>query len=423
MAASDDVRPVRWSRLLGVLIAAFLVVEAGAQAFFVNWTGKPYGSIFLYNWSPYGLVRNNPELTGNFIISRDGFREMRTYEVAKPANTFRVLLMGGSVLYSGSAPVNALPGYVPSDSTISQYLAAELKADPAFAGVNVEVINAGVNFNRIIEVSTAYLGEYIKWNPDVVIVFGSANNFSRALRAGDVDGRLTELQQRHPWHMEFDRLANEHTVAATIEVIFRQTVDASASLAIVHKALTRTLIENDPLARLAMNFKVEKRFPDTPEKPLASREEEARHFNIYASYASAIIGAARRSGQEPAFVWEYHLGDLGGVKPMSAEELSLYPAVKRPQYEIDADLRARDRWLAFMAGEGVVGVDPLPQIKQSPQTVFTDYLHYTSGGNAVVAKATHQQLRGMLTDALARSRAPRAAPAPADAQAVADPVG
>jgi hypothetical protein len=400
MAVSDAPAPPRWGRILGVLAAIFLVLEAGAQGYYFRWTGRPYGSVFLYLWSPYGLVRNNPNLTGNFSISPQGFREVRAYDRVKPPNTFRVMLMGGSVLYSGSTPVNSL-GYVQSDKTISQYLTARLRADPAFRGVNVEVINTAVNYNRITEVSTAYLGDYIKWNPDVLVVFGSVNNFPKALRQGEWEEGQTALQVDHPWRLEFDRLVNEWSVASTIEAAFRQAVNASAALAFFHKAMERSIIENAPFERFAVGEA--RRL--APPRPLAPEADEDSYLNLYGSYADAMIAATRRANTDIAFVWEYHLGDLGGRKPMSAEERRLYANVKRDADDTAYDQRTHAKWAAMLGREGVPTVDPLQAICSTTGTVYNDYVHYTANGNDVVAGALYQQLRAAMVRKLA-SRAP-----------------
>ncbi len=418
MAASDDIAPLRWGRILGLLLALFLVAEAGSQAFFHAWSGRPFGSIFLYQWSPYGLVRNNPDLTGNFTISPDGFRDTRDYEPQKPANTFRVLLLGGSVLYSGSAPRNALDGYVPSDRTVAHYLETRLEADPAFKGINVEVINAGISFNRIVEVTGAYLGDYIRWSPDVVIVFGSANNFFEPMLAGHLETGNTPLQRSHPWRAEFDRLVNERSLPATLEVAFRQGADASAALALAHKTLSKLIVDTDPLARFALRPPVSG--PAPAPFPLATAADEEAYFRLYTAHAGALIEAARREGQEPAFVWEYFLGDIGHLKTLSAEEKILYPAVRHGPEYLAYQLRSRDRWLAFLAETGAGAVDPFDEITKEPGTVFIDYLHYTAHGNDVVAGATYTQLHDRFLSALARNRAAgaaAAAPAPASAPA------
>jgi hypothetical protein len=400
MADSDIRAPLRWPRILAVILAAFLLVEACAQLFFVVWSGKPFNSVFLYQWSPYGLVRNNPDLTGNFEISRDGFRETRTYETTKPANTFRIILVGDSVLYSGATPVNSIGDFVPSDRTISQYLSRKLRQDPAFAGINIEVINAGVNFNSMRETSASYLSDYMHWDSDFVMVFSTGNDFARPQEAGQFAARQLPLQAPHAWRGEFDRLVNGGSLSGAIERSLRQAADASAAIAIIHKGLTRSLVENDP-GRYLPRFKAKS--SQAGIRSLATLEEEDRYFNVYAGFASAIIGPARQLDQDVGFFWEYHLGDLDGVKPISAEERTIFSAVKRDAIARAYDKRMHDRWTRFLASHNVPAIDPIEALKKAPQTVFTDYLHYTAEGNALMADVAHAQLRDRLLERV-RSR-------------------
>ncbi len=399
MAASETPAP-RLSRVFAALLAILLIAEAGSQAFFLHWVGRPFGSVFLYNWSPYGLVRNNPSLTGNFQISPDGFREMRTYSKKKPPNTFRVLLLGGSVLYSGSGGPAVLYDKwpVPSNATISQFLAKRLQADPAFKNVNVEVINGAVNFNRIVEISSAYLADYIGWSPDIVVVYGSANNFPRPIMVGDLDNFRGEIQSYHPWRLEFERLVTERNFPSMFEDNLRRAADASAAMSLVDKTA-------EAVAGRALD--AVNRFspppPDAPPPQLAPARDEERYFDLYGSYALAIADAARQYGQDVAFVWEYHLGDMGGLKPLSAEEQRIYPFVKRSQEFTQYDFRTRDRWLAFFAQHDIATVNPIDALKQHNGTVFIDYLHYTSEGNDFIAGVTYQQLHPLFLKALAKS--------------------
>lgn len=412
MAASD--RPIRWTRIIAILVAGFFAVEAASQVFFLSWAGRPFKSVFLYVWSPYGLVRNNPTVTGNYTISPQGFREVRSYSRTKPPNTFRVLLLGGSVLYSGIGGPAVLgeEGFVPSDATISQYLAAKLRADPAFSRVNVEVINAGVNFDRIVEESSAYLAEYINWSPDVVIVYGSANNFDHALFAGDFDAGRGAIQVDHPWRLEFERLVNERSLSSTLEVAFRQAADASAGMALLHKFAEKFVERATGASTVgAMQETAEQRYAG--ERAVPSVADEEKYFRLYSSYADAIVAAARRSGQDVAFGWEYELGDMGGIKPMSDAEKRIYPWVRRPQAQIDYNFRMRDRWRSLLEAENVGIIDPIEDLKTYQGTVYIDYLHYTKTGNEFIADVTYHQLhdrflRDLALSGLARKPVPHA---------------
>src|SRR5689334_20735867 len=103
MAASET-SPVRWGRVFAALAVLVLVAELASQALIYVYAGKPFQSLSVYRWSAYGLVRNNPSLTSpGFEISKSGFRSIDDYQKKKPAGTLRVLLLGGSVLYSGLA--------------------------------------------------------------------------------------------------------------------------------------------------------------------------------------------------------------------------------------------------------------------------------------------------------------------------------
>ena len=65
-----------------------------------------------------------------------------------------------------------------------------------------------------------------------------------------------------------------------------------------------------------------------PAQPgLETAEESQAYFQIYASYADAMIAAARRAGQDIAFVWEPALGNLDGLKPLSDGERGLLKSI------------------------------------------------------------------------------------------------
>jgi len=392
-AAHDSEKPIRWGRVFGLLLLSLLIVEAASQVYVYAWAGERFRSFHKQTWSPYGLVRNNPDLTlPGFHHNRNGFRNLEDFEQKKPANTLRVIMLGGSTLYSGIASTHVAGAErVDSDATAAQFLEQELRADPALEGINVEVINAAVNFNRIVEISGGYLAEYAHWQPDVVIVFGSANNFNVSMpERGAVYRREYGVQPDHAWKSEFDRAANRKTFLAMSEHAVLYLEDNLASVALAKKGLTSAIDD-------AFAYTQARSFAKRPAPPrtYADREECDLYINEYLGYADALVAAARRNRQDVAFFWEYFLRHLGGVRPFSEREQAVYDKIRRGQSreEIDFNFYARDRLAEFCNERGVTFLNPLDVLKTNRETLFIDYLHYTKEGNRAMARFIHGQMR------------------------------
>jgi hypothetical protein len=383
----------RWFRILAVVCLGLAVMEVASRAFVRVWAGKPFRSLSFYIWSPYGLVRNNPQLTSPaFAINANGFRNTKTYAREKTPGTFRVLLLGGSVLYSGLGGRAFLQnqGRVGSDATIAQYLEEILKQDPAFAGLRLEVINAAVNFSRIGEVSSSYLAEYIFWDPDVVIVCGSANNFHARWPAGSQVGQRNAVQENHAWRSEFERLVNEKTLASWAEVSVRIIEEHIASVALGRRAVAVAL---DRLVAVSGNHSIrgESKAGERTFAEPAAIDDLRRD---YLGHADAMIAAARAHDQVIAFFWEYFVGHLGGIKPFSNDERFLY-RLERAESDKDVQFNflTRDKLRDHMDSLGVPFIDPLPELRLFRGTAFIDYLHYTKEGNRLMAAVMYERLR------------------------------
>ena len=396
---------LRWSRVVCLLLVLFAMAEGAARLYVWFWTGKEYRSTALYLWSPYGLVRNNPDVTSpTFQIDRAGFRNLEEFDRKKPPNTYRVILLGGSVLYAGLSNLYLREeGRVGSDATIAQYLQRIIAADPAMNGVRVEVINAAVNYNRIVETSAAYLAEYAYWDPDLVLVFGSANNFMGMPTSEEIRSNKHNIQGDHPWKKEFERQVNQRNFASLAENAVLMAGDNMASVAMMHKLLGKLVDSALALANRHSMLTPSRAQASSP----ATIQDEERYFAAYAAYADAMVAAARRHGQDIAFFWEYWLGDMGGVKPLSERERWLYEQVRRGPEQTAYTTRMRDRWVRNFEEEGVPYVDPIDVLRASDQTLFIDYLHYTRRGNDVMARATYDSLRPLIEARIRTSRMAR----------------
>lgn len=414
MAEASAVQTIRWGRVCGMLVLALVIVELVCQVYVYFWAGTPFRSFHKQVWSPYGLVRNNPDLTlPGFHHNRNGFRNMQDFTREKPPHTLRVMMLGGSTLYSGIASTHVRGAErVDSDATVAQFLERDLRADPELAGLNVEVINAAVNFNRIVEISGGYLAEYAHWNPDVVIVFGSANNFNVSMpERGEVYRREYGVQPDHAWKLEFDRAANRKTFLALSEHALLFAEDNLASFALAKKGLTSLLDDAFAMSQRWSFAKKEKHI-----QTYADREECDQYIREYLGYADAIAATAKRNDQEVAFFWEYFLRHLGGIRPFSDRERAVYEKIHQgqSQQEIDFNFYARDRVAEFCHERGLTFLNPLDVLKTNRATLYIDYLHYTKEGNEAMAGFIYDQMKETFHQRARRVREQEGAPAHAE---------
>ena len=130
-----------------------------------------------------------------------------------------------------------------------------------------------------------------------------------------------------------------------------------------------------------------------PAQPgLETAEESQAYFQIYASYADAMIAAARRAGQDIAFVWEPALGNLDGLKPLSDGERELLMSIDSSPDRTAQFEASRKAFHTLFDTAGVPVIDPTETLRTTPETVFIDYVHYTPGGNRFVASLIYKQL-------------------------------
>lgn len=414
MAASDTASAAasagpRWGRVLAVAIVLAVFFELFCQLFVYLWAGEPYRSLSFYRWSPYGLVRNNPDLTSpSFRISPNGFRNLRTFTREKPEGVLRIMMFGGSVLYSGlGGPAVLLgEGRQGSGETMAQYLQKSLENDPALEGVEIEVINAGVNWNRIVEVSTAYLAEWVYWDPDLVIVCGSGNNVhGRVPDRGSIYAGNYGTLRDHPWASEFERTVNERSLRAMVERAQEVAASRFASAGVMRKVLTKAMDAGSSWIH-ARRFRVPEKAPREP----ADAAEIEHYFRAFAAQAAAMVATARWHDQDIAFFWEYFLGNLEGIKPFSEDEAFLFESVELAPSGRDYNFGMRDRLESALGQMGVPLVDPLEELRSHDETVFIDYLHYTPGGNEFMARVIHEQLAEMIHSRAQKIRAARSRP-------------
>ncbi len=406
---SEPSPSIRIVRIAFALIVLAGLLELYSQLYFYQWAGRQYQSVRVNKWSPYGLVRNNPRLTSpGFVINSQGFREESEFARVKPEKTIRVMILGASVMYSG------LGGWFPPDTkrvkpdeTITHYLRQLLLGDPELADVNVEVINAAVNFNRANEIACGYLDEYQFWDPDIVVIGASANTFAiEPPTRASLIAKSHNIQGWHPWRFEFERQANDCRVLPLFERAYSTLEESSAAAALSRKIATKA---NDVATGLSQQFgsKYKQRFappaPATAERAtnddsgrLATREEYDSYIQDALGFFKAIQVCAQAKQQSVYFFWEYYLVQLKGLKPLTDAEQRLYEGNLRVRplvADASFNFRARDTLSTELSAAGSQLIDPLESLKSCKDSVFIDYIHYTPDGNRFMAKIMYDTIR------------------------------
>ncbi|MGZ3158557.1 MAG: hypothetical protein ACXU7H_05695 [Burkholderiaceae bacterium] len=242
-------------------------------------------------------------------------------------------------------------------------------------------MNAAVNFNRISELLPAYLNDYINWEPDVIIVGSSLNNFAGGITAS---GRLLG---KHPWEAEFQRLVNDAGIASSFEVLFRRLSDNLVTVAVVGKFVQKLgyYVEPKPIASPSAKIN-----PAIPVEEKNTDRLNEQNLGRFKSYASAMLAAAQTRNQKVVFFWEHDLWNSAAFKQLLPDEILLEkinPPLDNPFYWQQRD------WVRDFAKDAGAGfIDPQPEMAKYQDTIFIDYGHYTAGGNAFMAKVMASRL-------------------------------
>ena len=129
--------------------------------------------------------RRRGDTDGQLLHSEQGFRRDALVSKAKPEDTFRVIVLGGSTLYglgTLSSPIYPAHRTLTNSQTIPHYL--EVMLDEAFSSdpeaPKIEVINAGVvgyhTFQHVL-----YIYETLhEFDPDMILFVDGHNDFYNA---------------------------------------------------------------------------------------------------------------------------------------------------------------------------------------------------------------------------------------------------
>ncbi len=393
MGDSNENAAIRWSRVLCAILLIFALGEMSSRVAIRVLLGEPFRSFDAYVFSGYGVFRQNPRYTHpSFAHNSAGFRNREEFNVEKPERTLRVMGIGASVLYAGSAGV---PGgtakRVQTDETITAYLGEILRAMPELAPYNVEVINAGTNRHYLRNVIPYYAAELARYRPDIVVIFGTNNDARKLEHSGARDALFYDPNQPTGEEAMLERLANEATFAALGEKFVRVLVNRSALAAVVYRISDWVLQRVNIAMASAMP-----RGESGNASPLASPEESRDNRRAYLADLVSLATLVQMHGAQTWVFWEYLLTTVEGIKPLSEYERMVVRYV-RSSRDIPAQVTELKRENAGIVAEalaerGIPMIDLIDDFRNYDGTVFNDYLHYNAEGNRWVAERIAERI-------------------------------
>lgn len=176
MRKYPNLKKLFYSVFIGIIV--LICVEAIASIYLTKVMEKSTKRKFRFN--SYRVYEHQPgfrEGKGGkdwIVINSNGFRRTSAVSKAKPKNTFRAFLLGGSAAHGiSSAPPYPLRHIYP-DETIDAYL--EKMLSEKHPDYNIEIINAAVTGYGVFSHTQYILSELLDYDPDLVIFFDGAND-------------------------------------------------------------------------------------------------------------------------------------------------------------------------------------------------------------------------------------------------------
>ncbi|HKG94777.1 MAG TPA: hypothetical protein VKA84_22880 [Gemmatimonadaceae bacterium] len=392
-----------FSAILFVLMAA--VLEFSASTYLKLTRGYDGKHLYEFEFDPY----KNILPARNFVDTRGvrhnsvGFRRATEVSVAKPANSYRIFVMGGSAAYGTGGLWPHLQrdfAVIPNDKTIDAFLEKKLAGELP-AGTKVEVINAAIT-STWTHHHLIYLNQSIlKYDPDMVLFLDGFNDMLWANPGHDQFGSYL-------YNTQASDILGDPSIGALVSANGWWWYRKSAFVHVTIRALRN-------LKLILTTPRETERHPMDVDKSVANLQQV---FPTNALKMHRRIGLILRDENvHPVFMLQPMLILERGKKPMSGPEQKLFEfnvSSYLPNYEQFAHrstdfIKERERQMAADVGGQFLDLTGIYDGVE--QQIFTDYCHLTPLGNEILANYVAGQILPTIRSDLARRQQTPAAPA------------
>lgn len=378
-------KKVVFSLILLTLVAVTL--EVGASIYLKVTRGYDGEHLLQYQFDPYKNIQPTP----NFVDTRGirhnsaGFRRSTEVTPEKPANTFRIFLMGASTAYgTGGMWPHLQREYevLDNSTTIDAYL--ERMLAEALPGMNVEVINAGIpsawTHHELIYLDQKILG----YEPDMLLMLDGYNDFFFFDETHDQFARYAYGEQAH-------------TIMG--EPTFRSLLAANGWWFFRKSALIHALGRGGRELALLLRGTPEQQ-PIDVDRALAAVERTFGDNALRMVRHTTLI--ARDEGIPTVFMLQPLLileRGRPGMEEMEKALLEFNVESTLPNYE--QYMREAVPMISEMTREavsetGAEYIDLTGIFREARGQIFTDYAHLTPEGNEILAGEVFDRILPMI---------------------------
>jgi hypothetical protein len=403
----DQNQKARRGNLILAVASALVFVallEAGARCFyFLRW-GRLYPVAARVYAIPLGW-RLAPGEYFQLRVNEQGFRRTSQTAVTPPAGTTRVFLLGGSTAFgtNGLYPqIAATP--LGEDTTIDRHL--ETLLNQRHPGRHFEVINAGVPEYRLFQEFALFREKLLGYGPELVIFLDGHNDFSTLSGAhGSLSPIAPYWSNRH--YVRAERVLNASDALAPAYFLDlylgRRSYAYHALATLLQRVADWRGVDSGGVRATAWGTRP---FVVGEEAALRAKHAEQldqirKRLHLYVDQVRDLRAVAESRRVPVLYVLQPEIVAERG-SDLSAQELEIQ-RIAFAQHrdlgtvawrELGPELAAE---LASLTSERFGFLDLQRIAARDPDTLYTDYCHLTSKGNAVVAAALADGMEALLS--------------------------
>jgi hypothetical protein len=371
---------------IAFICAALALVEYTARKVAYGQAGSPSRrtELILDRWAAF---RNNPKYNVNgVLVNAEGFRRDRDVSLAKPSDTVRIFLLGGSVAYGGETlypEIDPHWKFLDDSQTIDHFL--EVRLNSTFPGKHWEVVNAAVKGYFLNRDLALFLSTLQRYKPDFLILLDGVNDMFEVLRTPEQEDGYGDAG----FGDEFNGLANPDSMSLRL---------MATTWLFNHSALYRSTRESVALRRRVHARRERARTsavhlrPDPSElSPTEQQQVQAAagRLDNYLRTIEQIDSLAKLEGTQALFLLQPQIAVTG--KPLTDIEKQLFDYWSRLEGPLDLYgfqalyPQLSRRLITNAAKEGYQFLNLTNVFDHVSAQTFTDYCHLTPVGSQTIA--------------------------------------